>query len=403
MNRGLIAVFLTTIMASDALSQDIRGLICDIYPSAEIENPNDWAPIDRGVAVTMTDHPLNLKASADYPLYSQNVFAALEFDSEEMNQRDPFGLHWYQELSSMLTYFDSTIDDFGYDKTSGVIGELRKKIQDTLSTKPGGEREGQSKKWGSFRPGYNDSCRECGLLGGRYAYNKIDFSDFNIELPCEGVALGKEDMAAYHMSRAVWEYSMIRRDVFTITSEEAAASYVNRRNKLVNGLPMWPWETSVNGYGRFKAKQGETQPSLQQLLFFRPSIAPALRFSGSDESQLDAALLFELGIINYKKNSEFKEWSGLSLIATVTNDNGTGYGAAYRKNNWIIGAARHPSNDEWLLYASIDLYDLITNDAHRTTNANRFLEQMVREVKRCKDRETKFGCELPDEAENSGG
>ena len=143
-------------------------------------------------------------------------------------------------------------------------------------------------------------------------------------------------------------------------------------------------------------------PSLQQLLFFRPSIAPALRFSGSDDSQLDAALMVELGVIKYKKDTDFREWSGLSLIATVTNDNGTGYGAAYRKNNWIIGAAHHSSNDEWMLYASIDLYDLITNDAQRTMNANRFLKQMVREVKRCKDEETKFGCEMPDDGENSG-
>ena len=262
MNRALIAVFLATLMASDAQSQDIRGLICDIFPPAGVEGPNDWAPIDRGVAVTMTDHPLNLKASANYPLYSQNVFTALEFDSEEMNQSDPFGLHWHQELSSMLTYFDSTIEDFGYDKTSGAIGELRKEIQDTLSTRSAGEREGQAKRWGSYRPSYNDSCRECGILGGRYPHNKMDLSDFDIVLPCEGIASGKEDMAAYHMSLAVWEYSMIRRDVFTITSKEAAASYVSRRNKLVNGLPMWPWETFVNGYGKFKANHGETQPKL---------------------------------------------------------------------------------------------------------------------------------------------
>ena len=122
--------------------------------------------------------------------------------------------------------------------------------------------------------------------------------------------------------------------------------------------------------------------SRKQWIFLRPSIAPALRFDGTDNSELDAALVVEaFGFIKYKRGSEFKKWQGASAMATITGDNGVGYGAMYRYNSWILGGAYHNKTDDWLLYVSVDLYNLVVPQDQRSGSANEFLSHLAKNLK----------------------
>lgn len=196
-----------------------------------------------------------------------------------------------------------------------------------------------------------------------------------IFIDCTDMVSNREAQAIAYFSDTMYQASRIEQwKSVKIGASVVEDIYATHRDRLFNGLPMWPQETWLNGLNiDFDTDKAEKAPD-RQWIFLRPSIAPALRFSGSADSELDAALVIEpFGFIHYKKDSEFRKWRGASLMVSLTGDNGVGYGALYRHDHWILGAAYHSKTSEPMLYVSVDLYKLIVPEDRRTDSANEFL------------------------------
>lgn len=231
-----------------------------------------------------------------------------------------------------------------------------------------------------MRARYNEFSRR---LGWEFEADRETGDPVSLFLDCQRLPDDPEGQAIAYFSDTLFQYA---REGFApavrIGGQLAGDIYSTHRNRLRNGLPMWPQETFINGLGIDFASEEPQLASRRQWVLLRPSIAPALRFDGADNSALDAALVVEaFGFINYRRGSEYREWRGASAVATVTENNGVGYGAIYRHNNWIMGAAYHDRTDDWLLYVSVDLYDLVVPESRRSGSANAFLSQLGQYLK----------------------
>jgi hypothetical protein len=154
------------------------------------------------------------------------------------------------------------------------------------------------------------------------------------------------------------------------------------RNLVFNGLPMWPQEWWFNGLG-IDLESEKPQPApMWQKIFMRPSLSPAFKFDGMDDSELDAALILEpIGFIQYQ-TPERDRWMGGSLILTLTNGNGIGVGGLFRYNRAIFGAAYHEDDSHVLLYATVDLYDFLFSPQAANRRADAFLDGLEEAVLR---------------------
>ena len=204
-----------------------------------------------------------------------------------------------------------------------------------------------------------------------------------LSLNCNGLMNDAEGQAIAYFADALYEYG--RADQWAavkIGAAEIGRIYDTHKNRLTNGLPMWPQETWINGLGTDFDTDAPVEASDTQWIFMRPSISPALRFSGEDSSELDGALMLEpFGFIKYRDGSDFKRWRGASAIVTISGDNGVGYGAMYRYDSFVIGAAHHSEPDEWMLYVSLDLYDLVVPKNGRTNDGDEFLRKLATYLK----------------------
>lgn len=202
-------------------------------------------------------------------------------------------------------------------------------------------------------------------------------------LSCDTLSGSEEGKAVAYFADALYEYG--RADQWAavkIGEVEIRRIYNTHRTRLTNGLPMWPQETWLNGLNVDFDTDEPAEASGTQWIFLRPSISPALKFSGEDSSELDAALLLEpFGFIKYRGGSDFKKWQGGSVIVTMSGDNGVGYGAMYRYDSLIIGAAHHSKPDEWMLYISLDLYDLVVPKDRPTNDGDEFLRKLAAYLK----------------------
>ncbi len=152
---------------------------------------------------------------------------------------------------------------------------------------------------------------------------------------------------------------------------EANRTYLSYERMLFEGLPMWPWEMWLNGK---LIPDNFSQPApLYQLAFFRPNVSPALKFDGVEDSDLDYGFTLEpIGYVSYT-DSSYKSWWGVSSLVTVTDDNGIGYGALARWDQFTLGIAHHEKDDDTLMYVSIDLYKYILGEEGRSNSAQTFL------------------------------
>jgi len=235
-------------------------------------------------------------------------------------------------------------------------------------------------RFGYMRARYNDAV---GRMSLEFEPRPAAPNPNTLGFDCSTLSSDPEGAAILYFADTLVEYG---RSGFVsavqLTAGVIGDIYATHRNRLYNGLPMWPQETFINGLGTDFESAEPRLASRTQWVFLRPSIAPALRFDGTDNSELDAALMVELfGGIRYRRGSEFRKWQGGSVVATVTGSNGVGIGGIYRYDNYILGAAYHDDTNDWLLYASIDLYDLVFSERKRTGNANEFLSELAEYLK----------------------
>lgn len=155
-------------------------------------------------------------------------------------------------------------------------------------------------------------------------------------------------------------------------SAQSRAVYTSYKDWLYNGLTMWPWEMLAN---QSKVNQNITSLApTSQYIVMRPNASLALNFDGVESSELDYALTLEpFGWIKYRSN-DYKKWVGGSLLLSITDNNGIGYGGLFRWDNFTVGAAYHEKTNGPLLYLSLDLYQLLVGKDMKTNQADKMLK-----------------------------
>lgn len=157
----------------------------------------------------------------------------------------------------------------------------------------------------------------------------------------------------------------------------ASTAYRTYEDLLHEGLPMWPWELKVNE--TFMPETLDSRAPDRQLTVMRPNLAVGLVFDGDESSAADYALTLEpIGFVRYRAD-DYTRWWGASLLVTMTGDNGRGYGAMFRWNDFTLGIARHErsiGDDERMLFVSVDLYRHILGEDGRTATAEGFLSAL---------------------------
>jgi hypothetical protein len=235
---------------------------------------------------------------------------------------------------------------------------------------------------GYMRASYTDSNEEDGQLIWTFGVDSNGKS-ITLSLNCNELDGNEEGKAIAYFSDALYQYG--RADQWAavkIGSAEIDRIYNTHKNRLTNGLPMWPQEAWINGLNVDFRTDEPVVASNTQWVFLRPSISPVLRFSGEQSSELDTALILEpIGFIRYRDGSDFRKWQGASPIVTISGDNGVGYGAIYRYDSLVIGAAHHSKSDDWMLYVSLDLYNLVVPRDRRTNQGDEFLKRLAAHLK----------------------
>lgn len=245
-------------------------------------------------------------------------------------------------------------------------------------------------RWQNLTPGTDRLHFQ--LPVGEDAAGEAQFA--SVRIPCDSLpdnpanqAIAYLTYAMYRSGRSGWAGAA---EIARIKIEDV---HLTHQNRLFNGLPMWPWETFVNGLG-LKSHRTEPMPaSRNQWIVMRPDVVPALRFSGSNDSQLDAALIVEpVGFIRYR-NHDYNRWWGVSFAVAISGDHGTGYGLVARWNQFIAGAGYHGRDSDALVYVGMDLYQLVHQGDARRAQANMALDGLVLRV-RCRRGEAE-ACQAP--------
>ena len=148
-------------------------------------------------------------------------------------------------------------------------------------------------------------------------------------------------------------------------------AYKSYERMVFDGLAMWPWEMWLNG--KLVPSDFKQPAPLYQLAFLRPNVSPALKFDGTENSELDYGFMLEpIGYVRYS-DSSYKSWWGVSTLITATDDNGIGYGALLRWDEMTLGLAYHEKDESTLMFVSIDLYKYILGEESRSNSAKSFL------------------------------
>lgn len=190
-----------------------------------------------------------------------------------------------------------------------------------------------------------------------------------------------EEMTAYlfRAMRRVGEYGneLVAGQLgATAVAERAYSTY---ENWVFNGLPMWPWELWANGL-RIPEDPAEAVPRTQ-FVFLRPGFSPVFHFDGERDSELDIGLVVEpVGFVRYTSR-DYREWWGASFLVSMTENNGVGYGAQFRWNEYTLGVAHHARSNDELLYVGVDLYQLVMGDDRKSGSAEAFLEAVKQRLR----------------------
>jgi hypothetical protein len=202
-----------------------------------------------------------------------------------------------------------------------------------------------------------------------------------VRVDCAAIARDSAAAAIAYTAASLYRVGESGHDeAMRVAAAKLDAVYQTHRDRLFNGLPMWPWEMWINGLDIDFETTDPVPADNTQWIFMRPTLSPALKFDGNENSELDAGLVVEpIGFIRYTRD-DFSKWIGASPIVTITNGNGIGYGALVRYGDWQLGAAYHDDDGDVLLYVSLDLYDFVVDQDTRTADADEFLEGLVRKL-----------------------
>jgi len=322
-----------------------------------------WAPAGLAQSLTWCD-PADFPFDQTHPLSSTQLLRDVR--SPRTSSLELFEKDWRSVNDDVVQAFRNHMVDEHLDSNDPNLLKFDRHLDAYLAT--------DVPPFNDLEPTYNEISNRLSW-DLRQNGNATD----SVILGCSDLPMDPEGQAVAYTADTLFEFG--RSDQWRavqIGSYAVDQVFQSHRDRLFNGLPMWPQETWINGLGIDFESDEPTPASRRQWILLRPSIAPALRFDGTDNSELDAALVVEaFGFISYRKNKNFRKWQGVSAIATLTGDNGVGFGAMYRYDNWILGAAYHDDIEDWLLYVSVDLYDLVVPSDKRTSNANEFLSGLA--------------------------
>ena len=157
---------------------------------------------------------------------------------------------------------------------------------------------------------------------------------------------------------------------------EAANATIQRRNLQYqnwfdNGLAMWPQETWFNGL--FLGKSDADKPAEHQWVILRPSVGLGVNSSdGLSKGNVDGALGIEIGGFVRYLNNDYSNYWGLSVLATLGEDAGAGYGLLLRYDDYVLGYTQREEDvalgigsDNKYIYIGYDLYNLVHHKKDR--------------------------------------
>jgi len=157
----------------------------------------------------------------------------------------------------------------------------------------------------------------------------------------------------------------------TVANQKIQRRNLQYQNWFDNGLAMWPQETWLNGL--FLGESDAEEPAGYQLIFLRPSIGLGMNADdGLDDGKVEQVLGLEIGGFAHYLEHDYSSYWGLSLVATLGEDAGVGYGPLVRYNNFVLGFTRRDKDsssgitedrDYW--YIGYDLLDLIADKKER--------------------------------------
>ena len=137
------------------------------------------------------------------------------------------------------------------------------------------------------------------------------------------------------------------------------------QNWFDNGLPMWPQETWLNGL--LLNESDAEQPARHQWVLLRPSVGIGSNTHGGiSNNKLEATLGLEIAGFAHYLNDDYSKYWGLSLLTTLGDDAGVGYGVLLRYNNYVLGYTKREKdvalgiddNNEYI-FIGYDLYQLL--------------------------------------------
>ncbi len=182
-------------------------------------------------------------------------------------------------------------------------------------------------------------------------------------------------------------YKKINDASFEIFREAASATIQQRnlqyRNWFDNGLPMWPQETWFNGL--LLGKSDAEKPARHQWVIFRPSVGLGVNSSdGLSNGNVDATLGIEIGGFVRYLNNDYSNYWGLSVLATLGEDAGVGYGLLLRYDDYVLGythrgedAASGIGSDSEYFYIGYDLYKLVHDNKDRFSQYRQKIRQSI--------------------------
>lgn len=199
--------------------------------------------------------------------------------------------------------------------------------------------------------------------------------DDMVVLPCTRVKqAGTFERAVAYFAHAMSRVSPPDLETPALILEAELSEYEDWLN---NGLEMWPWELAYNS-----RNLPATGVPAQRILL-RPSGLIGLDFSGTEESLATYGLAVEpFGWVWYERGSKRKKWKALSLLASITNDRGIGYGLLGRYDRFAMGLAYHENDSAVLLYFNVELQDYVLGKEAQGIQAQDFLNCLDLKIRR---------------------